>query len=61
MKLSDAINYFGSKRDLANICGFRVALVHLWSFRGFIPLKAQFKIQETTAGKLQASFLDVNQ
>ena len=58
MTITEAIQYFGNKRELARICGFKMALPHLWKFRGFIPIAAQMQIEEITDGKLKARLVD---
>jgi hypothetical protein len=56
MLLEEAINFFGSKRQISKACGLAVSAPHVWSFRGFIPLEAQHKIEQISGGKLKADY-----
>lgn len=59
MKLSQVYTYFGgSWPKVASALGLTKPGVYRWEREGYIPYKAQLKIQEATNGDLIASIED---
>lgn len=59
MTLEEAIKYFGSEKLLRKALNLTNQGFWYWKRVGYIPLLAQFLIQETTKGKLKASKSDI--
>ena len=58
MKLRDLIKFYGDFSDIHKNLGVTRQCVSFWKFRGYIPLAAQYKIENLTEGKLKASVKD---
>lgn len=56
MLLDDVIRHYGSKRKLSKAVGISISVPHVWSFRGYIPIEAQHKIEVHSGGKLKADY-----
>jgi len=54
MKLTDAVNYFGSQRKVAEIVGKSESAVSLWASRdrGTVPMKHIIKLKDMSNGEL---------
>ena len=52
MKTSDAVEYFGSKANLAKELGVHRSAITLWGLE--IPMNRQYQIQVLTKNKLKA-------
>jgi hypothetical protein len=56
MLLEEVIKFYGSKRQISKECDIALSSPHVWAFRGFIPIKAQHKIELKSGGKLKADY-----
>jgi transcriptional repressor of cell division inhibition gene dicB len=54
MKYEDLMDYFKSKRAIANAIDVSVQAVHTWWEKGKIPKGRQFQFEIITEGKLKA-------
>jgi transcriptional repressor of cell division inhibition gene dicB len=52
MKTQEAIDFFGSKSELAKACGINPAAVSQWG--EFVPTTQSYKLEIKTKGKLKA-------
>lgn len=54
MLIEDIIKEWGSGRKAATACGYNKSTVSDWKSYGYIPIKAQMRIEKLTNGKLKA-------
>ena len=58
MKLQEAIDYFGTKSEMARALGIEPQSITLWVDDDRIPILRQYHIQVVTKGKLKADKVD---
>lgn len=54
MEIDNAINYFGTKENLAHHSEVSISTVRRWIERGEIPIKEQIFLEWKTNGNLKA-------
>ncbi len=58
MTVEEIRAFYGSAKKFIKVTGIRQTNFYNWRTWGYIPYKAQFKIQELTEGKLVARLED---
>jgi len=58
VKLQEAIDYFGTKSEMARALGIEPQSITLWVDDDRIPILRQYHIQVVTKGKLKADKVD---
>ena len=55
MTYAEVLAYFGGTGyAIAKHCGLSIGAPHQWKMKGYVPIKAQMKIEELTKGELKA-------